>query len=78
MEPFAMLLRSDPVEAMLSMEVDEPEDELAQASSGGGPTSESGDEPDELEESEDGNRSAPDCVGDNVKSCSASNNFAFP
>jgi hypothetical protein len=78
LEQFAVLLRSEPVDAMLSMEVDEPEDELAQASSGGGPKSESGDE---LEESEDGNRSAPDCVGDNVESCSPSNmevDLAFP
>jgi hypothetical protein len=75
-----MLLRSDPVEATLSMEVDEPEGELAQASSSGGPTSESGDDPDELEEPEDGNRSAPDCVGNDVEPCSGSNmvDFAFP
>lgn len=64
------------------MEVDEPEDELVQASSGSGPTSKSGGElePDELEEPEDGKLSAPNCVGDNVESCSPSNivvDFAF-
>jgi hypothetical protein len=47
--------------------MEEVDEELVQASSGGGPTSESGDseiEPDEPV--------VPDSVGDNVKSCSPS------